>query len=179
MLGRSCFPFLFILAMEILHVAIYDVVVTCLFKVAKVSKDSDYIPSFLSWWCFIDGEWMIDNILNIMNFLNCFYLIYGMRLNLQKSSLLEVEVVFEEVKQFSKITCFSPDKFSFIYLDIPIGSNMDRVQGSQVIFERFGKKNSKCKANMLSIGGRSYSCRLSLVCSRFIIFFVVLWCGAS
>ncbi|GJT51390.1 hypothetical protein Tco_0977547 [Tanacetum coccineum] len=45
--------------------------------------------------------------------------------------------------------------FPFTYLGLPINCNMSRCKGWDSIIEKFTRKLSKWKANLLSIGGRS------------------------
>lgn len=72
-----------------------------------------------------------------------------------KWSCIGVSIEFDDVKQFAENTRSFLNKPLFVYLDIPVGSNMDRIQGWQLIVEGFEKKLSKWKANMFSIGCRS------------------------
>lgn len=74
------FPrFFFILAMEELHVSMLDAIQESLFCGAKVGE-LDWVISHLLYADDIIflGEWIMDNISNIVRLLHCFYLVSGL-----------------------------------------------------------------------------------------------------
>ncbi|GKD71579.1 hypothetical protein Tco_1325669, partial [Tanacetum coccineum] len=60
-----------------------------------------------------------------------------------------------EISNLASFTGCTPQRLPFTYLGIPIGSNMSRIKELNPIIDKFQKRLSKWKANMLSIGGRS------------------------
>ena len=99
------------------------------------------------------AEWTRDNIKNIVAVLRCFYLVSGLQLNLHKSNLYGVGVVYQEVEQLARIVGCKAEKLPFMYLGFPVGKNMTHMAGWQKIVERFQKRMSKWKVTTLSIGG--------------------------
>lgn len=84
------------------------------------------------------GEWKRSNIVNIVQVLHCFYMIYGLKINLHKSNLYEVCVLVEEVDDFAYVMGCRVDKLTFTYMGLSVGQNMTRVVGWKVI-DRFQK----------------------------------------
>ncbi|XP_023751604.1 uncharacterized protein LOC111899957 [Lactuca sativa] len=78
-------PFLFIMVMEGLNIAMEDATSQGLFKGLEVGDPGYNIYHIF----YVDdaiflGVWNKDNIENLITILNCFYLISGLRINLQK-----------------------------------------------------------------------------------------------
>nr|GEV72802.1 RNA-directed DNA polymerase, eukaryota [Tanacetum cinerariifolium] len=95
--------FLFIIAMEGLHVAVEDAISAGLYRGITVNN------MMLSHLFFADdalfiGEWSRSNINNMVSILDCFHKVYGLKINLHKSSLFGIGVPFEEVKLLSLST---------------------------------------------------------------------------
>ena len=83
-----------------------------------------------------------------------FFLASGLKINLHKSKLIGVGVSFEQVEHVARKIGCAPVKPPFVYLGIPVGQNMSRVQAWNTLRNRFITKLSRWKAKMLSIGGR-------------------------
>ncbi|GKB11447.1 putative RNA-directed DNA polymerase, eukaryota, reverse transcriptase zinc-binding domain protein [Tanacetum coccineum] len=152
--GDPLSSFLFILVMEGLHVAIEDAINTGIYTGAKLH--SLHVSHLL----FEDdvlllGEWSSMNISNVVNILNCFYKVSGLKLNLHKSNLYGVGVDLIEVRNFALVTGCQAKCLPFSYLGLPVGSNMARINSWVPIVDKFIKRLSRWKSSLLSIGGRS------------------------
>ncbi|GJR88022.1 RNA-directed DNA polymerase, eukaryota, reverse transcriptase zinc-binding domain protein [Tanacetum coccineum] len=126
--GDPLSPFLFIIAMEGLHVALEDA---------------------------IAAEWSRDNIKCLVSILECFHRVSGLKINYRKSNLFGVGVPSIEVSQAALITGCNAMQTPFSYLGLPIDCNMANVKNWDPIVDKFSKRLSKWKSSMLSIGGRA------------------------
>ncbi|GKA96280.1 putative RNA-directed DNA polymerase, eukaryota, reverse transcriptase zinc-binding domain protein [Tanacetum coccineum] len=95
--GDPLSPFLFILAMEALNVAILKAQTLDIFRGAEVGIDK--VP--ISHLQFADdaliiGEWSTFNVQNLSRILTCFHLASGLKVNFNKSKLFGLGVPFNE-----------------------------------------------------------------------------------
>ncbi|GJX44795.1 RNA-directed DNA polymerase, eukaryota, reverse transcriptase zinc-binding domain protein [Tanacetum coccineum] len=152
--GDPLSPFLFILVIEGLHVAIEDAIQAGFFQGAHI--DSLHILHlFFADDVLILGEWSRHNIQGIVHILQCFQKVSGLTINLTKSNLFRVGIQFADVQNLATVTGCQALNFPFTYLGLPINCNMSRCKGRDSIIEKFTRMLSKWKANLLSIGGRS------------------------
>nr|GEW60206.1 RNA-directed DNA polymerase, eukaryota, reverse transcriptase zinc-binding domain protein [Tanacetum cinerariifolium] len=126
-------PFLFIIAMEVLHVALEDDIAARLYR------------------C----EWSRDNIKSLVSILECFHRVSGLKIKYHKSNLFGVGVPFDEVSRAALITGCNVIQTPFSCLGLPIDCNMANVKNWDPIVDKFSKRLSKWKSSMLSIGGRA------------------------
>ncbi|GKA14061.1 RNA-directed DNA polymerase, eukaryota, reverse transcriptase zinc-binding domain protein [Tanacetum coccineum] len=117
--GDPLSPFLFIIAMEGLHVAVKDAISAGLYRGLTVNTLT------LSHFFFADdalfiGEWSRANIKSMASILECFHQVSGLKINFHKSNLVGVGVPFEEVYHFSQITGCNAMQSSFLYLGLPV-----------------------------------------------------------
>ena len=84
----------------------------------------------------------------------CFKKASGLQVNFQKSSLFGIGLDTDSVLSMANLLGCKADKLPAIFLGIPIGSNMGRIEKWRPIAEKFRKKMSTWKARTLSIGGR-------------------------
>ncbi|GJR92125.1 putative RNA-directed DNA polymerase, eukaryota, reverse transcriptase zinc-binding domain protein, partial [Tanacetum coccineum] len=117
--GDPLSPFLFIIIMEGLNIALKDAVALGLIHGTKV-----------------------------------FNLASGLKINISKSNVYGIGVSSEEIEDMARVTGCASGSLPFIYLGLPIGSNMNLIANWQFMIDRFLKRMSTWKANMLSIGGR-------------------------
>ncbi|KAL7598123.1 hypothetical protein Lser_V15G21490 [Lactuca serriola] len=146
-------PFLFILVMEGLHVAIEDDVNKCVFRGALIG-DGGFVVSHIFYaddTLFLE-EWDEQNIANLVTILNCFYLVSGLKLNLQKSNLLGIGVSFQQMEEMAVITGCAPASLPFSYLGLPVGANMNCVDNWNKVIQKFDKCLSSWKVNLISYG---------------------------
>lgn len=59
-----------------------------------------------------------------------------------------------EINRLASILCCEPANFSFSYIGLPNGANMNLSKNWKPIIDKFNSKLSKWKANNLSFGGR-------------------------
>ncbi|GJR05549.1 RNA-directed DNA polymerase, eukaryota [Tanacetum coccineum] len=153
--GDPFSPFLFILAMEGLHIAMEDAIEHDIFRDIRVGPGEAHISHvFYADDAMFMGEWDAKNGSNFITILNCFYLISGLRINLHKSKLYGVGVSLDEVKEFSSNTCCSVSSLPFTYLGLPVGCNIRRISSWEDMISKVQKKLSTWKIKLLSIGGR-------------------------
>nr|GEZ36761.1 RNA-directed DNA polymerase, eukaryota, reverse transcriptase zinc-binding domain protein [Tanacetum cinerariifolium]GEZ41819.1 RNA-directed DNA polymerase, eukaryota, reverse transcriptase zinc-binding domain protein [Tanacetum cinerariifolium] len=69
--------------------------------------------------------------------------------------ILVMEALHVAVEDAIDVGLYRGVQLPFTYLGIPVGSNMSRIKEWNPIIEKFKRRLSKWKANMLSIGGRS------------------------
>lgn len=153
--GDPLSPFLFILAMEGLHVAFCQAMQNGRFSGLEIGN----LEVKLSHLFYADdaifiGEWSDTNIQNILLILQCFQFMSGLKVNVQKSKLYGLGVDYREVERMAlKLGC-APDTIPFIHLGLPVGRSMNRISAWDGILEKFHIKLNRWKANALSIGGR-------------------------
>nr|GFB53481.1 putative RNA-directed DNA polymerase, eukaryota, reverse transcriptase zinc-binding domain protein [Tanacetum cinerariifolium] len=125
--GDSLSPFLFIIAMEGLHVAMEDVMDAGLYNGFKINNTSLSHLFFADDALFI-GEWSRSNIQSLVGILDCFHKVSGLKINYHKSKLFGYGVTFDEVSHLASITGCDALLSPFDYLGIPINSNMALVK---------------------------------------------------
>ncbi|GKB56734.1 RNA-directed DNA polymerase, eukaryota, reverse transcriptase zinc-binding domain protein [Tanacetum coccineum] len=128
--GDPLSPFLFIIIMEGLHIALRDAMAANLFHGDQ--RDME----------------------NIIHVLHVFYMASGLKININKSNLFGVGVSSEEVVNMAATSGCLSSSLPLSYLGLPIGSNMNRVASWKVLIDRFKNKLPGWKASLLSIGGR-------------------------
>nr|GEX39836.1 reverse transcriptase domain, reverse transcriptase zinc-binding domain protein [Tanacetum cinerariifolium]GEY24961.1 reverse transcriptase domain, reverse transcriptase zinc-binding domain protein [Tanacetum cinerariifolium] len=99
------------------------------------------------------GEWSKSNMIQLLHILNCFHDVSGVKINLLKSRLFGIDVSEEEVVNIARVGyCFN-DSLPFSYLGLPIGRNLNRIDAWSDVVQKFTKRLSSWKSNLLSIGG--------------------------
>ncbi|XP_071719302.1 uncharacterized protein [Rutidosis leptorrhynchoides] len=100
------------------------------------------------------SDWNKDSLLNTLEVLNDFYLVSGLKINVMKSKLFGFGVNDSQINEFVQELGCSKGTFPFTYFGLPIGVNMSNVANWKVLEDRFRKKLSGWKVNVLSVGGR-------------------------
>ncbi|GKB13304.1 hypothetical protein Tco_0847227, partial [Tanacetum coccineum] len=99
-------------------------------------------------------EWSDGNISTLIHILKCFFHASGLKINLNKSKIMGINVESAQVIQAAaKLGCLVL-KCPFYYLGTRVGGSMTRVQAWQEIVEKVKSRLSKWKSKTLSIGGR-------------------------
>nr|GEY29417.1 RNA-directed DNA polymerase, eukaryota, reverse transcriptase zinc-binding domain protein [Tanacetum cinerariifolium] len=101
--GDPLSPFLFIIAMEGLHVAIEDAIAAGLYRGFKVRNISLSHLFFADNALFI-GDWSSENISSLVSILECFHKVSGLKINFHKSNLFGIGVNFDDVRCAATIT---------------------------------------------------------------------------
>lgn len=108
--------------MEGLHVAMEDAIASGLFRSLNVGSSNLSISHiFYAYVALFIGEWDVRNIRNLIMILHCFYKVSSLRINLVKSSLMDVGVNQDEVTSLVAITRCVSSSLPFSYLGIPVG----------------------------------------------------------
>lgn len=94
------------------------------------------------------------NIINLNRLLRCFYLSFGLKVNLYKSKVFRVGVDHVGVNRFDNILNCESASFPFMYLELPVGANMKLAWNWNPIIDKFKPKFSTWKTKNLSFGGR-------------------------
>nr|GEW35765.1 hypothetical protein [Tanacetum cinerariifolium] len=153
--GDPMSPFLFILAMEGLHALISKAKSLGLYKGVNIGCGSMNISHLL----YADdvtfvGDWDQSNAYNLISILRCFYLVSGLKININKSKIIGVNVPKDDINNMADVLGCGIEKISMIYLGVPVGGNMKRCENWKPIVQKFVAKMSHWKAKILSVGGR-------------------------
>lgn len=152
--GDPLSPFLFIIAMEGLNVALK---LTCnqgIFKGIKIPNGGPLISHlfYADDAVFID-EWSKSNITNLGRILKCFHASFGLKVNFNKSRVFGIGASSSETNRWANILGCEVGVFPFNYLRVPVGANIN-LKNWKPIIDRFISKLSVWKAKTLSFGGR-------------------------
>ncbi|KAM0007813.1 putative RNA-directed DNA polymerase [Helianthus debilis subsp. tardiflorus] len=153
--GDPLSPFLFVLAMEALTGVMKKACEIGAFKGLSFSQ----IGSSLSHFLYADdvifvGEWSYTNVMNLKRLLRCFFLVSGLKINMNKSSIYGVGVEDTQVQLMANVIGCTRGSFPFKYLGLQVGANMNLIKNWDPVVETFRKRLSIWKANTLSFGGR-------------------------
>nr|GEV76016.1 reverse transcriptase domain, reverse transcriptase zinc-binding domain protein [Tanacetum cinerariifolium] len=126
--GDPLSPFLFILVMEGLHVAIKEASQSWFIKGVSVGN-SNFNLSHLFYVdnVVIVSDWDKEDMDNIIQVLNVFYLAFRLKININKSNVYGVGVSTEEIESMASLIGCSPSSLPFNYLGVPIGANMNKI----------------------------------------------------
>nr|GEZ89771.1 RNA-directed DNA polymerase, eukaryota [Tanacetum cinerariifolium] len=114
--GNPLAPFLFILVMESLHISFSRATSEGVFNWIQIHESLKVSHLFYADDDIFIGEWSQSNMVNIVKILNCFYLAFGLKINIQKSQLLGVGVHRDLVYQPAGFIGCSVMQTSFRYL---------------------------------------------------------------
>ncbi|GKB59215.1 RNA-directed DNA polymerase, eukaryota [Tanacetum coccineum] len=126
--GDPLSPFLFILAMESFHLSFQRVVDSGMFKGLYLNNSLCLSHMFYADDVIFVGNWSDENIKCLMLVLDVFKSASGLKINLNKSKIMGINVEGHKVKQAAnKIGCLI---FSclFSYLGSKVGISMSRIQ---------------------------------------------------
>nr|GEW51846.1 reverse transcriptase domain, reverse transcriptase zinc-binding domain protein [Tanacetum cinerariifolium] len=152
--GDPLSPFLFIIVMEGLHMALNDDIASNMFHGVRIGSNIHLLHLFYADDVIILSDWNQNDMENITRILNIFYIASGLKISFHKSNVFVVGVSNSEVVSMAVCTGCEAGSFPFSYLGLPIGSNMSRIANWQILIYRFKARLSGWKANLLSIGGR-------------------------
>ncbi|XP_071726765.1 uncharacterized mitochondrial protein AtMg01250-like [Rutidosis leptorrhynchoides] len=127
--GNPLSPYLFILATEGPSLLTKKAIEKRLYKGVEIGTDKVMV-SHLQYAddTIFFGDWSKNNAKNLMKLLMCFEKISGLKVNLSKSCLYQVGVSIESVESLASVLGCNMDKFPISYLDLPIGSQMNKVK---------------------------------------------------
>lgn len=100
------------------------------------------------------GNWDNENALNLGRILRCFYLVSGLRVNLNKCHVFGTCVDDTEMEQMAGVLRCRIGVIPFVHLGLQVGRNMNAISAWDAVVELFKKRLSRRKAKSLSVGGR-------------------------
>lgn len=123
--GDPLLPYVFIVAMEGLNVAMNFACEKGLFSGIKVPS-SDLMVSRLLYTddALFVGEWSKENIKILARILRCFHVVYGLKVNFSKSKVFCVGADPKEVAIWATPIGCKTDELPLTYLGVPVGANM-------------------------------------------------------
>nr|GEV71902.1 RNA-directed DNA polymerase, eukaryota, reverse transcriptase zinc-binding domain protein [Tanacetum cinerariifolium] len=152
--GNPLSPFLFIIVMEGLRMALNDGIASNMFHRVRIGSNIHLSHLFYADDVIIISDWNQNDMENITRILNIFYVAFGLKINFHKSNVFEVGVSNSEVVSMSICTGCEASSFPFSYLGLPIGSNTSQIANWQILIDRFKAILSGWKTNLISISGR-------------------------
>ncbi|XP_071714730.1 uncharacterized protein [Rutidosis leptorrhynchoides] len=153
--GDPLSPFLFILAAEGLNILTKAALDKGLFKGIEVGREK-VLVSHLQYAndTIFFGEWSRSNACNLMNLLKCFELTSGLKVNFQKSSIYGIGIESNELDSLAHLMGCQIGNFPFIYLGLPIGAKMKKMNDWKTVIDKFNSRLSCWKMRSMSFGGR-------------------------
>ncbi|GKC22928.1 RNA-directed DNA polymerase, eukaryota [Tanacetum coccineum] len=153
--GDPLSHFLFILVMEGLHMVIEKAISAVRLHGINVGMDNIVVSHFLyANDAIFLGEWSNTNINNIVLLSRCFFLASGLKINLSKCKLMGVGVSTTKAQQMASIIGCEATTLPFVYLGVPVGENMTRVEAWKDVINKFKSHLSNWKVKILTAGGR-------------------------
>ncbi|GKA53023.1 RNA-directed DNA polymerase, eukaryota [Tanacetum coccineum] len=92
------------------------------------------------------GEWNKDNAKSLMCILKCFEEVSRLRVNYNKSKLYGIGVEDKELSDMARWMGCGIGEFPFMYLGLPIGENMRRINDWKVVVDKFKSRLADWKA---------------------------------
>ncbi|GKC26720.1 putative RNA-directed DNA polymerase, eukaryota, reverse transcriptase zinc-binding domain protein [Tanacetum coccineum] len=149
--GDPLSPFLFIIIMEGLHVALTNSVRSGLIRGINFgSPDLNLCHLFFANDVIITTDWNVHDLDNVIRIFQVFFLASGLKINVHKSSIYGIGVASDDVQIMAANTGCSAGTLPLTYLSLPIGSNMSLFVNWKPLVDKFRLKLS----NLLSYGGR-------------------------
>ncbi|KAK9077285.1 hypothetical protein SSX86_005622 [Deinandra increscens subsp. villosa] len=154
--GDPLSPFLFIIAMEALHIASEKATLSGLFTGIQLPAEGPTLSHLL----YADdviflGEWRESNCRYLARFLRCFHISSGLKINYEKCRLFGIGVNQQQMESMATILQCKVDKLPFSYLGIPIGANMRLKKHWEPIVQKFKSRLNSWKSTILSQGGKA------------------------
>ncbi|GJT34824.1 putative RNA-directed DNA polymerase, eukaryota, reverse transcriptase zinc-binding domain protein [Tanacetum coccineum] len=154
-LGDPLSPFLFIIIMEALHVALTDSVRSGLIcGINFGSPDLNLSHLFFADDVIITTDWNMHDLDNVIRIFKVFFIASSLKINIHKSSIYGIRVASDDVQIMAANTGCSAGTLPLTYLGLPIGSNMSLIVNRKPLVDKFCLKLSSWKANLLSYSGR-------------------------
>ncbi|GKD84144.1 putative RNA-directed DNA polymerase, eukaryota, reverse transcriptase zinc-binding domain protein [Tanacetum coccineum] len=148
-------PFLFIIAVEALHVTLQQAKPMNIFEGIKVGSTGVDVSHFQ----FVDdaliiGKWSHENAKNLYRILRCFELSSGLKVNFSKSKFFVLGASMAESNNLASSLGCQPSPLPCLYLGLLIGANMNKSCNWKPIIDKFQKCLTFWIAKTLSYGGR-------------------------
>ncbi|GJV51226.1 RNA-directed DNA polymerase, eukaryota, reverse transcriptase zinc-binding domain protein [Tanacetum coccineum] len=144
--GDHLSPFLFIINMEGLHVAMEDAKASNLYCGILLGMDNLRLSHlFYADDVLFIGDWSQRNVENLVILLHFFFMASGLKINFSKSNLYGIN---HEVNGMSQLIGCQPGKIPFIYLGLPVGDSMSKIKAWDTLINRFQSKLSRWKVTV-------------------------------
>nr|GEW42455.1 RNA-directed DNA polymerase, eukaryota [Tanacetum cinerariifolium] len=152
--GDPLAPYLFILIMESLHISFSRATSAGVFNGIQINDSTVISHLFYADDAIFMGEWSDSNMANIVKILRCFFLVSGLKINIQKSQILGVGVHRNHVSKAALHIGCTVMQTPFRYLGVMVGDCMARKSAWSDIVHKLHHRLSKWKVKILYIGGR-------------------------
>lgn len=127
--GDPLSPFLFIIAMEGLNVALKSAGEINIFKGIKIPNGGPIISHmFYADDAIFVGDWDRSNLKNLARILRCFHVASGLKVNFHKSKVYGIGFDSREVNRWANVLGCEPSSLPFMYLGVPVGENMNLIK---------------------------------------------------
>ncbi|GKB82382.1 hypothetical protein Tco_0949277 [Tanacetum coccineum] len=142
--------------MESLHVSFQRVIDRVMFSPIIIGTNETVSISHLFYAddAMFIGKWSSSNANVHVMMLYCFFLVSGLKININKSSIYGLGVNSSEISLMAnRIGCMA-NKLPFTYLGVKVGANMTHISSWNIVVQKVKSKLSSWKAKTLSVGGR-------------------------
>nr|GEY59169.1 RNA-directed DNA polymerase, eukaryota, reverse transcriptase zinc-binding domain protein [Tanacetum cinerariifolium] len=130
-------PFLFIIVIEGLYMALNDGIASNMFHGVRIGSNIHLLHLFYAKDVIILSNWNQNDMEYIIRILNIFYIAFRHKINFHKSNVFRVGVSNSKVVSMVACTGCEAGSFPFSYLGLPIGSNMSRIANWQILIDHF------------------------------------------
>nr|GEZ52070.1 RNA-directed DNA polymerase, eukaryota [Tanacetum cinerariifolium] len=100
------------------------------------------------------GKWSSSNVSVLVMMLHCFFLAYGLKINVTKSSLFGLGIQSSDIHLMADHFGCLVNKLPFTFLGVKVGASMTRHSSWLEVVQKVNTKLFKWKAKTLSVGGR-------------------------
>ncbi|GKC83489.1 RNA-directed DNA polymerase, eukaryota, reverse transcriptase zinc-binding domain protein [Tanacetum coccineum] len=152
--GDPLSPFLFILAMEGLHAFICKAINMGIYKGISIGNNLRVSHLIYADDVIFIGDWSLHNTHNLICILRCFFLVSGLKINVNKSKISGICISDEDILVKVNVIGYGAANIPFKYLGVPIGYNMARCSNWDPVMQKLSTSLSHWKARLLSVGGR-------------------------
>ncbi|GJR89466.1 RNA-directed DNA polymerase, eukaryota, reverse transcriptase zinc-binding domain protein [Tanacetum coccineum] len=147
-------PFLFILAMKGLHAFICKAINMGIYKGISIGNNLRVSHLIYADDVIFIGDWSLHNTHNLICILRCFFLVSGLKINVNKSKISGICISNEDILVMANVIGCGAANIPFKYLGVPIGCNMARCSNWDPVMQKLSTSLSHWKARLLSVGGR-------------------------
>lgn len=147
-------PFLFIITMEGLNVALMEARDKGIFNGVQLPNNGPILTHmFYIDDALVAGEWSRSNLKNLARILRCFHAASGLMVNFHKSRVFGIGASANETLNWASILGCEVGSFPFTYLGVHVGGNMNLIKNWKPIIDKFLAKLSSWKSRTLQLVG--------------------------